>query len=208
MPAECGPEQPGAPPCLQPGGLGLLLDQQLPGELADLGHAALPGLGGGEPAAGAVPCHQDRDEGEVERGPLETGQSLQVAAPQDAAALVAVAVGGEPALGQPPLELGHVPLAVPVDVAGEPGQLRIGEPAPGEVGDRDVLEQVGDHVLHEPHVGPVVDRRLAGGGLGAASRQDRDDNPASEPSSHPRPLAVASMALWRLSGMSTRRRLP
>ena len=63
-----------------------------------------------------------------------------------------MAVGGEPALGQPPLKLGHLRLAASVDAVGQPGQLRIGESVAGEVGDRDVLEQVGDHVLHEPHI--------------------------------------------------------
>jgi hypothetical protein len=65
---------------------------------------------------------------------------------------------------------------------------------------------VGNHVLHEPHVGLVVDDRLVHGGRGTACRQHRENNPVSEPSSHPCPLAVAFLPLCRLVTMSARRR--
>jgi hypothetical protein len=57
-------------------GLGPLLGEQPPGELADLGHGTVPGLGGGQPAAGPVP--------------------LQVARAQGPVPLVAVGVGASP----------------------------------------------------------------------------------------------------------------
>jgi hypothetical protein len=50
-------------------GLGPLLGEQPPGELADLGHGTVPGLGGGQPAAGPVPRRHHRDEGQVDRRP-------------------------------------------------------------------------------------------------------------------------------------------
>jgi hypothetical protein len=88
-------------------------------------------------------------------------------------------------LGQPPLERGRVLQAAPMDPAGEPNQLRVGEPVAGEVRDRDVLEQVGDHVLHEPGIGPVVGRWLGGLGRRAAAGEGRDNDPEPEPPSHP-----------------------
>ena len=72
---------PGMPPCLQHADLSLVLGQQLAGELADLRHAAIPGLGGGELASSVVPGRHHLDEGQVERGPVEPRQPLQVAPP-------------------------------------------------------------------------------------------------------------------------------
>jgi len=69
------------PPCLQHADLSLVLGQQLAGELADLRHAAIPGLGGGELASSVVPGRHHLDEGQVERGPVEPRQPLQVAPP-------------------------------------------------------------------------------------------------------------------------------
>ena len=68
-----------------------------------------------------------------------------------------VAVRGEPSPGQPVHELGRVRLVALLEAVGEPGQLWIGEPVAQEVGDRGVLQQVGDHVLGEPHIGMVTD---------------------------------------------------
>jgi hypothetical protein len=179
------------PPGVQRPDLDPLLGQQLLGQPADLREAAVPDLSCGEPAAGAVPCRHHLDEGQVEGDAVEPGEPLQIALPEGAARLVAVAVGGEAALGQPPLEFAQVRLVAPVAAVGEQGQLVIGEPVAGQVHDRGGLEQVGDHVLHEPHIGPIVYRWLAGIGGGAAGHQGREDNPACEPTSHHRSLAVA-----------------
>jgi hypothetical protein len=76
--------------------------------LADRRHATILGLSGGEFAPGAIPGRHDLDEGQIQRRPVELGQPLQVAAAQAVGRLVAVAVGGEPALGQPLQQLGRV----------------------------------------------------------------------------------------------------
>ena len=71
---------PGSPPGLQRGRPGLLLGQQLLGELADRRHAASLSLRGGNLAAGAIPCRHDLDEGEIERSSPQVRELLQVAA--------------------------------------------------------------------------------------------------------------------------------
>ena len=182
----------GTPPCLQSGRPGLLLSQELLGELADREQAAFPALNGGELGPGAIPGKHDLDEGQIQGSPVQLGQPLQVASLEGVARLVAVAVGGEPALGQPLQEPGRLRLVVPVDVVGNSDQHWIGEPGAGEVGDGGALEQVGDHVLGEPDIGLVIDQWLvAGVGGGTASRQDGEDQPTSKPSPHPPPLGVA-----------------
>jgi hypothetical protein len=47
-------------------------------------------------------------KGQIQRRRVELGQPLQVAAAQAVGRLVAVAVGGEPTLGQPLQQLGRV----------------------------------------------------------------------------------------------------
>jgi hypothetical protein len=49
-----------------------------------------------------------------------------------------------------------VGLSLPVDGVGQAGQLRAGGAVLGQVHDGGCLEQVGDHVLGEPHVGLVA----------------------------------------------------
>jgi hypothetical protein len=63
------------------GDLGLLFGQQLLGELADLGQAAVVGLSGGQLATGAGLRRLDLDKGQVKgasapcREPLEVGRA-------------------------------------------------------------------------------------------------------------------------------------
>lgn len=99
-------------------------------------------------------------------------------------------MGRQPPVGQPPLQLLQVGLTLPTDSGGQPGQFRAGDPVSGQVDHRGRLEQMGDHVLHEPHIGLVAACTLAGGGGGTAARQQRDHQP---PSSRRRidPLALA-----------------
>ena len=56
---------PGPLPGRHGGDLGLLFGQQLLGEVADLGQAAVMGLGGGKLAPGAGPRRHDLDKGQV-----------------------------------------------------------------------------------------------------------------------------------------------
>ena len=113
---------PGAPPSLHLADLGLLVSQQVPGEFADLGHAALPDLGGGELAAGAVSCRHHREERQVEPGAASPSEPLQVGFLAAAGLLLGV-VRGQSAAGQPLLELSEMDLSLPVDAVGESGQL-------------------------------------------------------------------------------------
>ncbi len=77
-------------------------------------------------------------------------------------------VGGQPAAGEPLLQLLEVDLSLLVNGVGQPLQLGVGDPVAGQVHDGGPLEQVPGHLLHEPDVGLVAGRTLLGGGSGAA----------------------------------------
>ena len=93
-------------------GLGPLLGEQPPGELADLGHGTVPGLGGGQPAAGPVPRRHHRDEGQVDRRPRAAVRAAPGRPGAGSRPTGGCGRGGKPAFAQPALELGHV-LAAP-----------------------------------------------------------------------------------------------
>ena len=100
----------------------------------------------------------------------------------------------QPSLVQPSLEFLNVGLAGPVDLVSQSGEGGVGQVRSRQGHDGAGLSQVGHHVLGEPDIGLVIGGWLVGGGCGAAGRQDRDDNKASE-SSYPRSLAVACTQL-------------
>jgi hypothetical protein len=178
------PDPPGLPPGFQLPDLDLLAGQQLPGELANVGQAAITGFGARQLAGGAGPRRHDLHKGQVEGAPAQPRQPLEVGLPADVDPLVAVPMWRQSPLVQPPLELVDVGLAAPGDRVSQPSQPRIGQMLPGQRHDRSRLAQVGDRVLQEPHVGLIGGHGCMGPRGCAAGREQYHHDPPSEAVKH------------------------